>query len=205
MRLMIAAALAALALPSSAHEAHAQMPVAAPIKAPTGTYKVDPTHSSITWRVRHMGLSGYTARFAKFDSTVAYDAADPTRSKLEVTIDPNSVRTDYPFPEKENFDAKVAKDFLAADKGPIRFVSRTARRTGDDRGQITGDLTMGGVTKPVTLDARWNGAITHPFSKTPVFGVSATGRVKRSEFGLGAGAPMIGDDVELVIEAEYGL
>lgn len=174
------------------------------ITAPAGKYTVDLGHASIVWRLRHMGLSNYTARFTKFTSTVDYDPADATRSKLEVTIDANSVRSEYPFPERENFDAKIAKSYLKAGAHPqIRFVSRAIERTADNRGRVTGDLTLGGVTRPVVLDATFNGAISNPFNKKPVFGVSATGRFNRSDFGLGDGVPIIGDTIELQIEAEY--
>lgn len=186
--------------------ASGQAPALKQIEAPSGGYKLDLSHASVTFRVKHLGLSNYTARFAKFDSTVDYDAKDPTRSKLTVVIDPKSIRTDFPEPAKEDFDKVLGTDekWLAGDKHPeIRFVSTGIRRTGPNSGQITGDLSFRGVTKPVTLAATWNGAIEHPFRKKPVFGVSAKGTIKRSEFGMTNYIPMIGDDVELQIEAEY--
>ena len=188
--------------------ASAQAPQLKQLEAPSGTYKLDLSHASITFRVKHMGLSNYTARFAKFDSTVDYDAKDPTRSKLTVVIDPKSIRTDFPNPAKEDFDKVLGTDdkWLAGVKHPeIRFVSTAIRRTGPNAGQITGDLSFRGVTKPVTLAATWNGAIENPFSKKPVFGVSATGSIKRSDFGMTYLAGLIGDEVELQIEAEYTL
>ena len=202
MRLLIMSTLIALA-PAAA----ISQPAITPIAAPSGNYKVDLAHASIVFRVSHMGLSNYAMRFAKFDSTVAYDAADPTKSKLTVTIDPKSIRTDFPFPERENFDEVLAtgEGWLNAGQHPeIRFVSREIRRTGDKTGRVIGDLTLRGVTKPITLDATFNGAINHPMRKVPVMGVSATGSFKRSDFGMSQAAPFVGDDVTVVIEAEYG-
>lgn len=174
---------------------------------PSGTYNLDRSHASITWRVNHLGLSMYTARFATFDSRVTLDANDPTRSSLTVTIDPKSVRTDFPFRDREDFDGKIATDarFLDANKFPeIRFVSRSITRTGANSGRIVGDLTMRGVTRPVTLDATLNAAKPHPMSKVPSLGISARGTLKRSEWGMTFPPAMaVGDDVELIIEAEY--
>jgi polyisoprenoid-binding protein YceI len=203
------ARLAAAALIIGAHSAPAlaQMPAPRAVTPPTGTYAVDLSHASITFRVSHFGLSNYTMRFAKFDSTVDYDSADPAKSKLTVVVDPKSIRTDFPFPDRENFDAKIATDpqYLNANAHPeIRFVSRSITRTGPTTGRIAGDLTMRGVTRPITLDAKWNGAIEHPFRRVPVFGVSATGTFKRSDFGMTVLAPLVGDEVQVTIEAEYG-
>jgi len=184
----------------------AQAPALKTIDAPSGTYKLDLSHANVTFRVMHLGLSNYTARFAKFDSTVEYDAKDPTKSKLTVVIDPKSIRTDFPDVAREDFDKVLATDekWLAGDRYPeIRFVATGIRRTGPKAGQITGDLTFRGVTKPVTLAATWNGAIEHPFRKKPVFGVSAKGLIRRLDFGMTHLSGLIGDDVELQIEAEY--
>jgi polyisoprenoid-binding protein YceI len=177
---------------------------AAPVNAPAGAYELDKTHASITWRVKHLGLSMYTARFTSFDSEITLDPKTPTNSSVTVTIDPNSVRTDFPFPEKEDFDKVVAERFLAAKEHPaISFRSTALKATGPTTGQLTGDLTMRGVTRPVTLDVTLNGAMEHPFRKVPVLGFSARGNLKRSEFGDKELLGPIGDDVELLIEAEY--
>jgi polyisoprenoid-binding protein YceI len=195
-----AAAVVALLAPP-AHAAHAQ---AASLDVPAGTYALDPTHTSVTWAVKHLGLSMYTARFVGFDSTVRLDPADPTRSSVVFTIDPASVRTDFPFPEKEDFDSVVANRFLKAEAHPeIRFQSTAITATGPNGGQISGTMTLGGVTKPVTFDATLNGAMLNPFTKAPTIGLSARGTIKRSEFGLDELLGPIGDDVEIRIEAEF--
>lgn len=181
--------------------------LAAPLDAPSGKYEVDPTHTSVTWRVKHLGLSMYTARFTKVASTVEFDAAKPENSKLAVTIDANSVRTDFPFPEKEDFDKVVGggERFLDGAKFPeIKFVSTSIAPTGPKTGKITGNLTLRGVTKPIVLDATWNGSLApNAMMKTQKIGVSARGTIKRTDFGITFGTQFLGDEVELQIEAEY--
>jgi polyisoprenoid-binding protein YceI len=196
----LAPALAAALLVSGA-PARSQ---AAPIDAPAGTYALDKAHASLTWRVNHLGLSMYTARFTSFDASIELDPANPARSSVRVTIDPKSVRTDFPFADKTNFDQKIAEEILMASQHPeIRFQSTALRATGATTGQMTGNLTFMGVTRPVTLDVRLNAAMPNPFTNVPTLGFSATGRIKRSEFGSTAYAPGIGDEVELIIEAEF--
>lgn len=177
---------------------------AAPIDVPAGTYALDKAHASVTWRVSHLGFSMYTARFTDFDATIALDPVQPTRSTVDVSINPMSVRTDYPGADKLDFDRKVAEEILLAKAHPqIRFRSTKLEATGPTTGRMTGDLTFLGVTKPVTLEVRLNGAGPNPFSQAPTIGFSATGTVKRSDFGSTIYSPGIGDTVELLIEAEF--
>lgn len=174
---------------------------------PSGLYEVDNTHASITWKVSHLGLSNYTARFTKFDIDLMFDAQDPAKSKVIATIDPTSIKTDYPNPEEKDFDAKLAKDagWFNGDQYPeIKFRSTSVEKTGDNTGKMTGDLTFLGVTKPVTLDVTFNKAVgNHPFENKPALGFSATGTLKRSDFGMTTYIPQIGDEVEVIIEAEF--
>ena len=197
-RLVLAVGLALVAVPASAQLA---------TDVPAGTFKVDPAHASLTWRVLHMGLANYTARFTKLDATLTLDPAKPEAAKLTATIDPASIKTDYPFPEKENFDKVLfesAKWFNGGVAKSITFTSTGVKMTGAKTADVTGDLTLLGVTKPVTLKVTFNGGMaSHPFSKKPAVGFSATGTVKRSEFGMTNGIPVVSDDVNLVIEAEF--
>lgn len=191
---------AALATPARAQT----MPLPPKIAAPSGRYALDPTHASVTMTWQHMGLAYYTARFSKIASTVDYDATDPTRSRLEATIAAASVRTDFPMRDKIDFDADIATKFLHADIHPdIRFVSRRIERTGPATGRVIGDLTLNGITRPLTLDARFDGAVANPMSKTVTMGISATGVVHRAAFGIANYEPIVGDDVAFRIEAEF--
>lgn len=202
-----------LALPASAALAQdtqpaaetAVAPSATTLKLPAGEYALDREHASLTWRIGHMGLSNYTARFTSFDATITLDPQDVTRSAVAVTIDATSVRTDYPFPEKEDFDKVIADKFLRAGEFPtISFKSTRLVATGADTGKLTGDLTLLGVTKAVTLDVKLNGAMEeHPMSKQPALGISAKGKINRMDFGLTALKGALSDEIELQIEAEF--
>jgi polyisoprenoid-binding protein YceI len=196
--------VAPMAMPTTAMAKTAAKPVV--VEAPSGTYAIDLTHASIIWKVNHMGLSNYPARFGKFDGTLKFDAVKPENSTLSVNIDPTSVRTEYPDRDKEDFDAKIAtgKDWFNSTGFPkITYVSRSIVRTGPKTADIIGDLTFLGVTKPVTLQATYNGSMKKaPFSGQPMLGFSATGKFKRSAFGMAKYIPTVGDEIALAIEAE---
>jgi len=180
---------------------------AEPVDVPAGSYKLDPTHASITFKVSHLGLSNYTARFKKFDADLTFDPAKPEGSKLNVSVDPMSITTDYPFPDQKDFDNKLATDekfFNAGAHPEITFTTTSIEMTGDKTAKVTGELAMLGVTKPVILDVTLNGAMKeHPFAKKPALGFSGTGTIKRSDFGFDHLVPMVGDEVTLLIEAEF--
>ena len=174
---------------------------------PKGHYALDENHASLTWKVSHLGLSKYTARFTKIDADLYLDPSDATKSKLVAVIDPTSVRTDYPHPYKTDFDDELATSgkWFDADNYPeIRFVSTKIKRIGKDRGRVYGNLTFLGITKPVALDVVFNTAYeSAPISNESVIGFSATTTIKRSDWGLDTYVPMVGDDVNLYIEVEF--
>ncbi len=177
------------------------------VDAPSGKYALDLAHASIIWKVSHMGLSHYPARFVKFDAALDFDAAKPENSKISVTIDPTSIRTEFPDKAAKDFDAELSTgaDWFNAGKFPqITFVSKSITRTGRTSADILGDLTFLGVTKPVTLQTTFNGSQKqNMFTGKPMLGFSATGKLKRSDFGMAKYLPMIGDEVSLQIEAEF--
>lgn len=207
MRKLLAIAILFFSLPAAAQ----QMQMSKLSDLPSGTYKLDPTHASVTWKVSHMGLSRYTARFTKFDATLDLDTKSPEKSKVDVTLDPSSLKTDYPNPEKVDFDKELTgKDWMNTAEFPeVKFVATKLVKTGKDKagneiGKMTGDLTFLGVTKPLTLDVVLVGAtVAHPMTKGAALGFSASGVLKRSEWGFSKYVPMIGDDVTLQIEAEF--
>ncbi|WP_165217152.1 YceI family protein [Affinirhizobium pseudoryzae] len=119
-------------------------------------------------------------------------------------VDPLSVKRDFPFPDVEDFDGKIGRgeDFLAAK--PIAFQTRAITITGQGRATVTGDLTFRGKTHPTSLDVHFNGSVAeHPMDKKPRLGFSATGVVHRTDWGLGIAVPALGEDVDLLIEAEF--
>ena len=174
---------------------------------PSGTYKLDKTHTSVTWKVGHMGLSFYTARFTEMDATLELDVAKPENSKLTATVNPRSVKTDYVPTAEKDFDKELAEgaDWFDAGKFPtVTFTSKKVTMTGEKTAKVEGDLTFRGVTKPLTLDVTMNGMMPkHPFTQGPVIGFSAVGMLKRSDFGMTYGTQYLGDAVQVLIETEF--
>jgi polyisoprenoid-binding protein YceI len=154
-----------------------------------------------------MGLSNYTARFTRMRATLDFDPQRLDRIRLNATVEPGSVQTDYPGTDKD-WTGELATDpkfFNSGRFGQARFVSTSVRRTGPRTAAVKGDLTFLGVTRPLTLDATLNGSLaSHPHAKTPALGFSARGVMKRSQWGLtyGVGDDLV-EDVELIIEAEF--
>lgn len=172
--------------------------------APTGVYVTDPAHTSLTWKISHFGLSSYTARFTRVEARLDWNAENPEASTMTVSVDPLSVETDFPSPEIEDFDAKIGggADFLAAK--PISFETRSIKVTEEGKATVTGDLTFRGMTHPASLEVRFNGSVAeHPMDKKPRLGFSATSVVHRTDWGLGFAVPALGEDVDLLIEAEF--
>lgn len=174
---------------------------------PAGLYTLDKKHSSLTWKVSHFGLSNYTARFTRFDAELMLDPQTPENSTLTANIDPTSIETDYPKTTQSDFNKELAekKEFFNTGAFPeITFVSKNIKRVGTNKGTVTGDLTFLGITKPLTLEVTFNNAFPeHPLNKKPTLGFSAVGVLKRSDFGMEVYIPAIGDEVTLLIEAEF--
>ena len=172
-----------------------------------GAYKLDRTHASVTWKVSHLGLSNYTARFNTMDAELNYDPSDPSKSSINATIDPASVNTGFPMSVRpEDFDKVLRGDkwFDVAKYPAITFRSTKIEKTSDKTGKITGDLTLHGVTKPVTFDVTLNGAFeSDPLSKAPSLGFSASTKIDRTAFGMDALVPYVGSEVTILIEAEF--
>jgi len=178
---------------------------AATIGVPSGVYKNDEHHTNVLWSVTHFGLSNYYGRFDKVNITLDLNSDDVQKSKVSATIDPKSVDTNFPG-TPNTFNGEIAgSKFFDADKfNTITFKSTDIKLTGDKTGEMTGDLTFHGVTKPVTLKVTFNAALNpSPMTKKPAVGFSATGSIKRTDFGVGALAGPVSDDVQLTIEAEF--
>ncbi|MGB4101512.1 MAG: YceI family protein [Alphaproteobacteria bacterium] len=165
---------------------------------PAGKYVIDPTHTNVLFRIAHLGFSGYLGRFNTIEGTVELDPKALDKSRLEVAIDPASIDTNNSKLETELRDAA----FEVGKFKVITFKATKLTQTDATHGTIVGDLTLHGVTKPVTLSVTLNGAGPHPMNKKPTIGFSATGMMKRSEFGIMNWLPMVSDDVQLIIEAE---
>ena len=178
---------------------------------PAGDYKMDPAHSTLIFRVNHLGFSKYTARFRRFDAQLRFDPRNLTATQLTATVDPRSIETDFPDP-KYNFNAELAgEQWLDAAKFP-EIALRTTRveDLGNQAMRVHAELTMHGVTRPIVLDATYNGGyVGHPMDPHARVGFSAHGVLRRSEFGISGGIPQaganmgVGDQVAIVIETEF--
>jgi len=166
---------------------------------PSGTYRLDPAHAYINFSYTHLGFSRPVGGFNDFDVILDLDNGNVGNSEIRVDIDAASIDS-----RVEEFNGHlVGSDwFNVADYPDISFVATDIAMTGDDTMAITGDLTIKGITRPVTLDARVNKAGMHPMNKKPTIGVSASGMLKRSDWDLGQYAPAVTDEVELNIQIE---
>jgi polyisoprenoid-binding protein YceI len=198
-RLLIAAALtlatAAVAVaqpaPSVSHN---------PATVPAGTYAVEPTHTRIQFTVSHMGFTDWYGDFTHASGSLRLDPAHPQASRVEIEVPVNSVSTTNATLDGE---LKGADWFDAARFPVMRFVSTRITRTGPDRALIAGNLTLHGVTRPVTLAASFNGAGMNPLEKAYTIGFNATTTIHRSEFGVTKYVPLVGDGVAIRISAAF--
>jgi polyisoprenoid-binding protein YceI len=170
----------------------------AALTAQAETYTIDPKHTFESFEIDHFGLSTLRGRFDKTSGTLNYDPASKTGS-VEVGIEVASVTTG----DAER-DAHLQKpEFLDAAKYPtIAFKSKAFRFEGDEPKAVEGELTIRGVTRPVTLNVTRATCTSHPLLKIPACGADADVTIKRSDFGVSAYLPGIGDEVKLHIDVE---
>lgn len=180
----------------------AQMPKAPPGSADTrrvvpGTYTVDPSHSQVTFTVNHLGFSTYRGMFGSVTGSMTIDPKAPARSKVSIVIPMSGITTTV-----AKLDEHLkGPDFFDAAKFPTaRFETTTIRPMGK-RAKITGQLTIKGVTRPVVLDAVFVGAGTMMGKRT--IGFDATTTIKRSDFGVSYGIPLVPDLVPLQISVAF--
>ncbi|MBE0637875.1 MAG: polyisoprenoid-binding protein [Bacteroidales bacterium] len=161
---------------------------------------IDPTHSEIGFKVKHMMISTVSGQFEKFDATVETDGEDFTTAFVEVSVDIDSINT-----KVKDRDAHLKSDdfFNAAD-----FPKMTFRSTTFDGEKLTGNLTIRNITKEVALEVEFNGIVTDPYGQTKA-GFEITGEISRKEFGLKwnavteAGSIVVSDKVKLAIGAQF--
>lgn len=195
-RLVVAAALAA-AVPALAQNSLAGAPDARRVVA--GAYKVDNDHTQVLWSVDHLGISPLSGAFGASGGTLEIDPARPSAARVTVTFNVADMSTTVPAFTRHLSSA----DFFDVARFPTATFTSTAVRVNGNRARITGNLTLKGVTRPVTLDARLFGAGMHPVTNKLNLGFSATAGINRSDFGLGYGAPLVPDRVDLRIAAAF--
>jgi polyisoprenoid-binding protein YceI len=167
--------------------------------ADTPKFTYDPAHTQVMFSVSHLGFSFSHGRFTKFMGGFSFDENQPEQSAADMTIETGSLVMDSAEWEQHLKGA----DFFNTEKFPtMTFKTTKVEKTGDKTAKVTGDFTLLGVTKPITLDVTFNNAGIHPYSKSYVAGFSATGTIKRSDFGMSYGLPGVGDDVSLNIQVE---
>lgn len=163
------------------------------------SYTLDSSHSQIVFSYDHLGFSTTYGMFSGFEGQIQFNAEDPAASAVNVSF---PVKTMFTGWEKRDAHLFSADFFDAADDEMISFASTSIEVTGENTALITGDLTVNGVTKAVVLDTVMNQSAEHPMAKQPWLGFDATTTLVRSEFGLGAFAPFVGDEISVTISIE---
>lgn len=172
-----------------------------------GTYTVDPGHTLVSWQVDHLGFTPYFGIFGSSTGTLTIDPKNPNAAKVDITIPVAKVTT-----ASEGLTAHLLRagkdggkpDFFGPAPADARFVSTAVKASGTTA-KVTGDLTLNGVTKPVTLDVEFYGAGKMPeqMGGKEGLGFTAKGSIKRSDFGVNMGIPMVSDEVTLKIAVGF--
>ncbi|HXQ46969.1 MAG TPA: YceI family protein [Caulobacteraceae bacterium] len=165
-----------------------------------GHYAVEPRHTQVLFSVLHFGFTHYYGDFTGASGTLDIDPKHVDAAQVNVSIPAASVSTTNAQLDGE---LKGGSWFDAAKYPNITFVSRRVTQTGPKTAQVEGDLTLHGVTRPVTLDVSFNAAGLNPLSRQYTIGFDAIGKLKRSDFGVRAWEPLVGDDVDIVISAAF--
>jgi len=170
---------------------------AEPAQAAPSTWNVDATHSSVVFKVKHLGVCNFYGRFNQVAGTVVLDEAKPGDSKVELTIPAESVDTNN---GKRDAHLKSADFFNAGEFPEIKFVSRTVKKDGDKRFKVDGDLTLHGVTKPLSVTVDLLGVADNRGGKVAGFDVNFT--FKRSDFGMTFMLEGLGDEIAVMAGIE---
>lgn len=171
-----------------------------PIDAPAGAYHVDPHHWSVTFDVDHLHYARFVMRFDKMDAALDFHPEDPAASKVAAHIAAASLDTNV----AELDELVRGPDLLDSERFPeITFVSTALRPTGKSSGEMDGELTIHGVTRPVTLSVAFNGGAPNPLTSHHTLGFSASGHFSRADFGLSHWYPAVGNEIRVRIEAEF--
>ncbi|MDR5761619.1 YceI family protein [Caballeronia sp. LZ035] len=167
---------------------------------PPGHYQLDAHHWNVSFDVDHLHYSRFVIRFDKATAQLDWNADGLSASSVRATINASSVNTNVPLLDR----MLKGPDMFDVERYPeIVFVSTGFQRTGDDKGTLTGDLTIRGTTRPVSLNVSFNGHAVDPLTKLETLGFSADGHFNRSQFGLTTWYPAVGDDVHVAIQAEF--
>jgi polyisoprenoid-binding protein YceI len=165
-------------------------------------WKNDDPHSQLGFTVTHLGISEISGTFNDFDATVSSVKPDFSDAVFELTAKVASIDTRV---EARNNHLKSADFFDAAKFPTLDFKSTSLKKISKDTYKLNGNLTLHGITKPVTMDLQYKGSVENPMSKKQTVGFQVSGTIKRSDFNLGNGfpAPMISDEVRIKADGEF--
>lgn len=165
-----------------------------------GHYKIDPYHTQVLFSVSHFGFTNYSGNFSDISGSLTLNVKDIVKSKLDIQIPIASIQTTSAKLTQELKDP----DWFDAKQYPTaRFVSVKTVKTGEKTADVTGNLTLHGITKPVTLHITYIGAGVNPLNKAYTVGFQITGKINRGEFGIKTYLPKVGDEVDLTIAAAF--
>jgi len=175
------------------------------ITAMKTTWKIDPTHSEVQFKVKHLVISTITGNFGKFEATAEAQEDDFESAKVRFTADVDSINTSN---AQRDTHLKSAEFFDAANHVHVTFVSKEIKKITGSTYKMTGDLTIRGVTKPVELNVEFGGIAKDPWGMTRA-GFEVTGKINRKDFGLNwnavteAGGLVVSDEVKIVCQVEF--
>jgi len=165
-------------------------------------WKSDKGHSELGFSITHLGISDVSGTFNEFEATISSSKEDFSDAVVEATINVGSISTRI-----GDRDAHLkGPDFFDVEKYPeITFKSTSIKSVGDGKYKLTGDLTAKGITKTVEMDLNYRGTVENPMTKKPTAGFKLSGTIKRSDHGIGSGfpAPLLSDEVEIMVNAEF--
>jgi len=170
------------------------------IELQAGKYQLDEEHAALLFKIQHLGLSTFVGRFNAFDAQLNFDPNNMAEASLKAVVNIDSVDIN---------NGRLSKTlqnetwFNSAQYPQAFFVSHTVKSVSDTRFNFTGDLTLKGVTKPVTFKATFHGGADNWITGKYTVGFSATGRIKRSDFDMDSYIPIVGDDIDLEVYAEF--
>jgi polyisoprenoid-binding protein YceI len=168
------------------------------------TWNSDKAHSKLNFSIVHLGISDVEGLFKNFDATIKASKADFSDGVFELSADISSINTEIEMRDNH----LKSPDFFDAAKFPkLTFKSTSIKTNGKNKYTLSGNLTMHGITKPVSLNLTYRGTILHPMTKANVAGFQLTGTLSRKDFNLGSGyqAPILSDEVEIKADGEFAV
>lgn len=199
MKRALASALAAASIIASA-PLFAQQANSQPSAVQAGDYALDSAHTLVRFTVDHFGISEFFGTFPGATGTLSIDPTDIASAKLDVSVPVETVSTTNATLDEE----LVGEEWFDAEKFPtMRFVSTKVVKTGERTADVTGNLTLHGVTRPVTLKATFKAAAVNPMNKIYTIGFNAKGVIKRTDFGVSKYAPLVSDETTISITAAF--